>query len=103
MANTDDSTQLTTEEVAHVAHLARLAVSPADLERYATQLSSILDYVHHLSEVDTTSVEPIGQISGLTNVLGSDEPAADPIDMSDFLSAAPASETPYVKVKAVLE
>lgn len=96
-------TELTIEEAAHVAHLARLAVNEADLARYATQLSAILAYVHHLSEVDTTGVEPIGQISGLTNVLGHDEPAADPIELKDFLAGTPASEPPYVKVKAVLE
>lgn len=49
---------LTKEEVAHIANLARLALSPEELETYREQLSAILDHVAQLSELDTTGVAP---------------------------------------------
>jgi aspartyl-tRNA(Asn)/glutamyl-tRNA(Gln) amidotransferase subunit C len=45
------------DEVRRVAALAHLEFEPQDLERYAEQLSTILDYVARLQEVDTAAVE----------------------------------------------
>ena len=97
------SKALTKEEVAHVAHLARLDVTDAELEKYTEQLSAILDYVDQLSEVNTDGIEPLAQTTGLVNVLQQDAEAADMVSREDFLAGAPAAEPPYVKVKAVLE
>lgn len=94
---------LTKEEVAHVAHLARLDVTEEELEKYTGQLSAILDYVDQLAEVNTDGVEPLAQTTGLVNVLQNDIVAADTVDREAFLAGAPAAEQPYVKVKAVLE
>lgn len=94
---------LTKEEVAHVAHLARLELSDAELDKYTEQLSDILGYVDQLSEVDTDGVEPLAQTTGLVNVLQEDIVAADSADREAFLKGAPATEAPYAKVKAVLE
>lgn len=95
--------QLTGDDVAHVAHLARLSVKQEQLNRYAKDLSAILEYVGQLKEFDTTKVETAGQASGLANVLQPDVPNADKIVTVDFLRGAPAVEPPYLKVKAVLE
>lgn len=95
--------KLTKKEVAHVAHLARLAVTDEELDHYTEQLSAILAYVDQLQAVDTTGVAPIGQISGLTNVLAADEPGADSVNREDFLAGAPAVDGQFVKVKAVLD
>lgn len=95
--------QLTDKQVAHIAHLARLDLSEAELQQYAAQLSSILAYVDQLQQVDTAGVETVGQITGLINVLDNDEPRADTADRDAFLAGAPASQPPYLKVKAVLE
>ncbi len=94
---------LTKEEVAHVAHLARLDVTEEELEKYTGQLSAILDYVDQLAEVNTDGVEPLAQTTGLVNVLQNDIVAADTVDREAFLAGAPAAEQLYVKVKAVLE
>ncbi len=95
--------QLTKEEVAHVAHLARLAITEEELDRYTSQLSAILDYVDQLNKIDTTNIEPVAQVTGLVNVLAEDEVAADTVDRQALLHGAPAAESPYLKVKAVLE
>ncbi len=101
------SENLTLKETLHVADLARLALSEAELMAYTVSLSAILSYVDQLKSVDTTGIEPIGQVSGLTSVLQADEPAADQmadsIDHAAFLAGAPAAQSPYLKVKAVLE
>lgn len=47
------------EEVARVAHLARLEIGESDLQRFAGQLTDILQYMDILNEVDTSSVEPL--------------------------------------------
>lgn len=48
---------VSSQEVAHVAHLARISLAPADGERYARELSAILGYVERLRAVDTSAVE----------------------------------------------
>lgn len=50
---------LTKEDVRKVAHLARLALSPEEEERYARQLGSILGYIERLSTLDLQGVEPM--------------------------------------------
>jgi aspartyl-tRNA(Asn)/glutamyl-tRNA(Gln) amidotransferase subunit C len=46
-------------QVRHVARLARLALSPDEEERLATQLGHVLDYIERLQAVDVSSVEPL--------------------------------------------
>jgi aspartyl-tRNA(Asn)/glutamyl-tRNA(Gln) amidotransferase subunit C len=47
------------EEVARVAHLARLEIGESDLQRFAGQLTDILQYMDILNEVDTSSIDPL--------------------------------------------
>lgn len=56
--------KLTREEVEKIAHLARLALTPDELDHYQEQLSAVLDYASHLNELDLTGVEPAGQDFG---------------------------------------
>ncbi|MEZ0395814.1 MAG: Asp-tRNA(Asn)/Glu-tRNA(Gln) amidotransferase subunit GatC [Anaerolineales bacterium] len=49
---------LSIEEVRHIARLARLELDDEALERYCRQLSSILDYMARLRQVDTRGVPP---------------------------------------------
>ncbi len=60
---------LTLEEVQHVAQLARLRLSPEELEQMQTDLSHILDYIDMLKEVDVTGVAPTAQVTDLFNVI----------------------------------
>ena len=52
------------EQVRKVAHLARLELKSEEEEMFATQLSSILEYFKHLSELDTETVPPGGVMWG---------------------------------------
>ena len=59
-------------DVKHVARLANLPLSSDEEEKYSQQLSEILEYVDQLNEVDTSSVEPTYNVTGLNNVTRED-------------------------------
>jgi len=63
---------LTKEEVLKFAKLARLELTETEIKKFSGQLSAILEYVDKLQKVDTKGVEPIAQITGLTNVSRND-------------------------------
>jgi len=50
---------LKTEDVKNIAHLARLEISDDAVERYAQDLSNILDLVDQMNQVDTEQVAPM--------------------------------------------
>ncbi len=60
-------TQLTRDQVRHIAKLARLTLSEAEEEKYASELTKILSYVEMLQEVDTASVPATAQVTGRVN------------------------------------
>jgi aspartyl-tRNA(Asn)/glutamyl-tRNA(Gln) amidotransferase subunit C len=62
------------EQVLHVARLARLELSEDELERMAGELSTILDHVEQMNELDLDGVEPTSHVVALENVLRPDEP-----------------------------
>jgi aspartyl-tRNA(Asn)/glutamyl-tRNA(Gln) amidotransferase subunit C len=89
-------------DVRWVAHLARLELSNAELEMMARQLSSILDYVNQLQQVNTDGVEPLAHSLPLQNVFRADEPAPSlPVD--EALANAPDRRGSFYGVPAVLE
>jgi aspartyl-tRNA(Asn)/glutamyl-tRNA(Gln) amidotransferase subunit C len=50
--------RLTDDEVARVARLAQLDLTPEERERFMTELGAILEYASQLARIDTSSVEP---------------------------------------------
>lgn len=63
---------ITPEQVKHIAKLARLGLKEEDVGKFAKQLSSIMEYVEKLNEVDVKNVEPTSQVTGLENVMRED-------------------------------
>ena len=63
------------EQVLHVARLARLELGEDEVERMAGELSTILEHVERISELDLEGVEPTTHVVELENVLRADEPA----------------------------
>lgn len=61
------------EQVLHVARLARLGLTEAELERMAGELSGILEHVDRISALDLSDVEPTTHVIALENVLRPDE------------------------------
>ena len=62
------------EQVLHVARLARLRLTEDEVERMSSELSSILDHIEKISELDLENVEPTSHVVGVENVLRADEP-----------------------------
>lgn len=62
------------EQVLHVARLSRLKLEESEVEAMQADLSSILDHVDRLSEIDIDGVEPTSHVVPLENVLRDDEP-----------------------------
>jgi len=62
------------EQVLHVARLARLRLSEEEVERMRDELSTILDHIEKLNELDLTEVDPTSHVVQLENVLREDVP-----------------------------
>ena len=94
--------KLTREEVLHIARLARLGLTEAEVSRLSEQLSNILEHFEVLQQVDTTGVPPTAQPNALQNVLKEDEVEAS-LSQQQVLANAPRREGDFFRVKAVLE
>jgi len=96
--------KLSKKEIGHIANLARLELSEAELKTYGSQLSDILSYIDQLQEVDTSDVLPTAQVTGLENVMRADEIEDwDESEREAALNQAPEIDGRQVKVKRVLE
>ena len=62
-------------QVLHVARLARLELSDADVERMASELSHVLDHIEKIRELDLEGVPPTSHVVDVVNVLRADEPS----------------------------
>lgn len=62
------------DQVLHVARLARLRVAEDEIARLAGELSSVLDHIEKISELDLDGVEPTSHVVRVENVLRADEP-----------------------------
>ena len=93
---------LTLEEVRHVARLARLRLTDAELVEMQQQLSSILEHVDALQEVDVSDVPPTAQVTDVVNVVRPDE-VRPSLPVEEALSGAPHREGDFFKVKPVFE
>ena len=92
---------LTPEQVRHVAKLARLSVTDAQVAKFSTQLTSILSYVAKLSEVNVEGVEPLAHPIPLHNVLREDV-ALPSLSVEVALANAPSKDEPFFKVPKVI-
>lgn len=93
--------KLTTEQIKHIASLARLGLSDTDIEDYCTQLSEVLDNFEILKQVDTTNIKPTAQSITLQNVFRNDQ-VGESYPQSEVLANAPKQEDNCFKVKVIL-
>jgi len=92
---------LTIADVEHVASLARLGLTADEKERLRDQLSSILEHINALSELDTDAIPPTAQVIALSNVLREDI-ATGSLPRTSVLKNAPRSNDGFFEVDAVL-
>jgi aspartyl-tRNA(Asn)/glutamyl-tRNA(Gln) amidotransferase subunit C len=89
-------------DVEHVAHLARLQLEEAEVERMREQLSGILGYIDKLGALDTASVEPTSHAVPLVNVMRDDlvEPC---LPQEAMLANAPDPSGEFFRVPRIIE
>jgi aspartyl-tRNA(Asn)/glutamyl-tRNA(Gln) amidotransferase subunit C len=88
--------------VEHMAHLARLAVSERDRERFAEQIARILEHCARLNALPLADVPPASHVIPITNVLR-DDVATPSLDRDEVLAQAPAHQDGFFRVPRVLE
>ncbi len=93
---------LSPEEVRHIAQLARVGMTDADVERLQTQLSQILEHFEQLKQLDTEGVPPSAHAVPLHSVMR-DDIAAPSLAQDEILANAPQQEEGSFRVRAILE
>jgi aspartyl-tRNA(Asn)/glutamyl-tRNA(Gln) amidotransferase subunit C len=94
-------TRISPEEVAYVARLARLALTPDELERFTGQLGAVLDHAQDVAALDTAGVPPTAHPLPLTNVWR-DDVVVPGLDRDEVLAQAPAVEAERFRVPRIL-
>jgi aspartyl-tRNA(Asn)/glutamyl-tRNA(Gln) amidotransferase subunit C len=92
---------LSRRDVEHVAHLARLGLSEAELSLLEGQLNHILDQYGILAQLDTDHIAPTAQTIEVENILREDE-VRPSLDRDDILANAPEKRGDYFVVPPIL-
>lgn len=95
-------TQISRNDVQHLAQLSSLALSDQKVDDLRTDIAGILEYVDQLQELDTTGVEPTYQVTDLDNVWRDDAIDDYGINRDDLIAIAPDSLNGQIKVPKVL-
>lgn len=98
----DKTAAITRQDVAHLARLARLAVTEEELDTFAGQLDVILGAVARVGEVAAADIPPTSHVVPLTNVLRPDE-TRPCLPRDAVLAAAPAAEDGRFRVPRILD
>ena len=97
--------EISRDDVAHLARLARLSLSDAELEEYATQIDGIVDHVAAIRDVDTADVQPLSHptqnVDGDVSVMR-DDVVIPSLTAEQALDQAPASEQQRFQVPQIL-
>jgi aspartyl-tRNA(Asn)/glutamyl-tRNA(Gln) amidotransferase subunit C len=88
-------------DVAHVADLARLDITEAEIELYTEQLAAVLEHAQDVEALDTAGVEPTSHPLPLVNVLRPDE-VRPSLDRDEVLAQAPSAQDGRFRVPRIL-
>jgi aspartyl-tRNA(Asn)/glutamyl-tRNA(Gln) amidotransferase subunit C len=95
---------INSEDIKHIAKLARLDLTEEETTLYGLQLKDILNYISQLKEVNTDNTEPTAQVTGLKDVFRNDEIREwDEGEKREAIGQAPEAEGGFVRVKRILE
>ena len=94
--------KITKEQIQHIAVLSRLNLSEEEKDLYGSQLSSILDYVDQLNELDTRETEPTSHVLSLSNVMR-DDILVSSLPGEEALKNAPSRSENFYRVPRIIE
>jgi aspartyl-tRNA(Asn)/glutamyl-tRNA(Gln) amidotransferase subunit C len=89
-------------DVKYVAHLARIALTPDEQQKFGAQLSNILGYIAKLNELDVSQIQPTAHAVPLVNVFRPDE-VRPSLPNDEALRNAPASANGLFMVPKIVE
>jgi aspartyl-tRNA(Asn)/glutamyl-tRNA(Gln) amidotransferase subunit C len=93
--------EITTEQVAHLANLARIALTPAEVDKLTGELGVIIDSVARVNEVASADVPATSHPIPLSNVFRPDVPG-ETLSTEEALSGAPDHDGSRFRVSAIL-
>ena len=94
--------RISIEEVKHVAHLARLAITDEEAAMFTEQLDSIISFAEELNEVDTENVKPTTHVLQMKNIMREDVPDKG-LPVEDIVKNAPDHKDGYIRVPSILD
>lgn len=94
--------RISEEQVKHVAHLARLAITEDEVKRFTGQLDAIIGFAEQLNELDTSSVDATSHVLDMMNVMREDKPGTG-LPREDVLKNAPDHKDGQVRVPSILD
>ncbi|HQZ27493.1 MAG: Asp-tRNA(Asn)/Glu-tRNA(Gln) amidotransferase subunit GatC [Verrucomicrobiales bacterium] len=86
-----------------VAHLARIALSEEEAERYQEQVDQILKYIEQLNEIDVEGIEPTAHAGAVFNIVREDVALGTSLSQEAALSNAPAVAHNQFRMPKVVE
>jgi aspartyl-tRNA(Asn)/glutamyl-tRNA(Gln) amidotransferase subunit C len=95
------SERITRDDVAHVATLAKLALTDAELDEFTHQLGAVLDHAADVEALDVADVPPTAHPYALANVFRSDV-VGPTLERDEVLAQAPEVEDGRFRVPAIL-
>lgn len=93
---------ISSKDVQYLAHLARIELTPEEIQRFAGELDEILAYVEKLKSVDTDGVLPTSHVLPLANVYREDANRPS-LPAEEALANAPDREGPYFRVPRIID
>ncbi len=94
--------RISVDTVKHVAHLARLAITEQEAEKFSKQLDAILTFAEQLNELDTENVQPTSHVLNMKNVMREDV-AEKGLPVEEVLKNAPDHKDGQIRVPAIIE
>jgi len=94
--------RISEDQVKHVAHLARLAITEEEAEMLTNQLDKIITFAEQLNELNTDNVEPTAHVLEIKNVMREDR-AQQGLPREEVLKNAPEHQDGQIKVPGIME
>ena len=94
--------KITKEQIQHISVLSRLNLSEEEKDLFGPQLSSILDYMDQLNELDTRETEPTSHVLSLSNVMR-DDILTSSLPGEEALKNAPSHSQNFYRVPRIIE
>lgn len=95
--------KVTGKDVAYVAELANLELTPGESARMLRDMNAILDHVDKLNELDTTGVEPMTQLMSDAHDPTREDAVKPSLDRATVMAIAPKTDGSFFKVPKVIE